>query len=123
MLYGTLVDCQREFDHETADLGWLHFAISIASSITRGCSAAQHRQGGSWWREEPGEIHPAGRPVRTAGHRVQRTLIAIIMDLTEDLNAIEDFVYDPAPRDSSGGWRRSAPQWCRIHRHLRTVLA
>src|SRR4051812_22788350 len=28
MLYGTLVDFQREFDAETRDIGWLHFAIS-----------------------------------------------------------------------------------------------
>ena len=45
------------------------------------------------------------------------------MELTEELNLIEDFVYDNAPRDER---RRLAPvrrTIVRLHRHLRTVLA
>jgi zinc transporter len=52
----------------------------------------------------------------------QRTLIALVMELTEELNLIEDFVYDNAPRDER---RRLAPvrrTVVRLHRHLRTVL-
>ncbi len=53
----------------------------------------------------------------------QRTLISIVMEMTEELNVIEDFVYDNAPRDER---RRLAPvrrTVVRLHRHLRTVLA
>jgi zinc transporter len=52
----------------------------------------------------------------------QRTLITLVMELTEELNLIEDFVYDNAPRDER---RRLAPvrrTVVRLHRHLRTVL-
>ena len=44
------------------------------------------------------------------------------MEITEELNVIEDYVYDNAPRDER---RRLAPvrrTVVRIHRHLRTVL-
>ena len=124
MLYGTLVDCQREFDHETADLGWLHFAISDRFIITTRLQPLRSIDRARQLVEK----NPAKftRPVDLFELLVtefQRTLIAIVMDLTEDLNAIEDFVYDPAPRDER---RRLAPvrrTVVRIHRHLRTVLA
>lgn len=124
MLYGTLVDCQREFDHETADLGWLHFAISDRFIITTRLQPLRSVDRARALIEK----NPAkyARPVDLFELLVtefQRTLISIVMDLTEELNVIEDFVYDNAPRDER---RRLAPvrrTVVRIHRHLRTVLA
>ncbi len=52
----------------------------------------------------------------------QRTLISLVIEMTEELNLIEDFVYENAPRDER---RRLAPvrrTIVRLHRHLRTVL-
>jgi len=123
MLYGTLVDCQREFDHETADLGWLHFAISDRFIITTRLQPLRSVERARLLIEK----NPAKftRPVDLFELLVtefQRTLISIVMDLTEELNIIEDFVYDTAPRDER---RRLAPvrrTVVRIHRHLRTVL-
>ncbi len=34
MVFGTLVDFQRDFDQDTHNLGWLHFAISDGFIIT-----------------------------------------------------------------------------------------
>ncbi len=52
----------------------------------------------------------------------QRGLIALVLELTEELNQIEDFVYDSELRDER---RRLAPVRrliVRLHRHLRTML-
>lgn len=123
MLYGTLVDCQREFDHETADLGWLHFAISDRFIITTRLQPLRSVERARGLLEK----NPAkfARPVDLFELLViefQRTLISIVMEITEELNVIEDYVYDNAPRDER---RRLAPvrrTVVRIHRHLRTVL-
>ncbi|MFN3442456.1 MAG: CorA family divalent cation transporter, partial [Rhizobium rosettiformans] len=34
LLFGTLIDFQREFDSTTRDIGWLHFALSERFIIT-----------------------------------------------------------------------------------------
>jgi zinc transporter len=34
MLFGTLVDFQREFDQDTRDIGWLHFVLTDRMLIT-----------------------------------------------------------------------------------------
>ncbi|KQV68439.1 transporter [Rhizobium sp. Root1220] len=124
MLYGTLVDCQREFDHETADLGWLHFAISDRFIITSRLQPLRSVERARMLIEK----NPAkfARPVDLFEALViefQRTLISIVMEMTEQLNVIEDYVYDNTPRDER---RRLAPvrrTVVRLHRHLRTVLS
>ncbi|MBP2447128.1 hypothetical protein JOH51_004567 [Rhizobium leguminosarum] len=124
MLYGTLVDCQRDFDQDTNNLGWLHFAMSDRFIITTRLQPLRSvERARALIEKNPGKF---SRPVDLFELLViefQRTLIAIVMELTEELNLIEDFVYDNAPRDER---RRLAPvrrTVVRLHRHLRTVLA
>ncbi|WP_454848411.1 transporter [Rhizobium binxianense] len=124
MLYGTLVDCQREFDRDTSDLGWLHFAMSDRFIITTRLQPLRSvERARAMIEKNPGKF---SRPVDLFELLViefQRTLIAVVIELTEELNQIEDFVYDNTPRDER---RRLAPvrrTIVRLHRHLRTVLA
>ncbi|MBB4576154.1 transporter [Rhizobium sp. MC63] len=124
MLYGTLVDCQRDFAQDTNNLGWLHFAMSDRFIITTRLQPLRSVERARGLIEKnPGKF---GRPVDLFELLViefQRTLIAIVIELTEELNQIEDIVYDNAPRDER---RRLAPvrrTVVRLHRHLRTVLA
>ncbi|ANL26806.1 magnesium transporter CorA-like protein [Rhizobium phaseoli] len=124
MLYGTLVDCQRDFAQDTNNLGWLHFAMSDRFIITTRLQPLRSVERARGLIEKnPGKF---ARPVDLFELLViefQRTLIAIVIELTEDLNQIEDIVYDNAPRDER---RRLAPvrrTVVRLHRHLRTVLA
>jgi zinc transporter len=81
MLYGTLVDCQREFDHETADLGWLHFAISDRFIITTRLQPLRSVERARGLLEKnPAKI---ARPVDLFELLViefQRTLISIVME-------------------------------------------
>ena len=124
LVYGTLVDFQREFDNDTRDIGWLHFFVSDRVIITTRLQPlrsidrvrAAIEKNASRYRQ-PIDVF------ETLVAEFQRTLISLVMELTEELNLIEDFVYDNAPRDER---RRLAPvrrMVVRLHRHLRTVLA
>ncbi|TCU19076.1 transporter [Rhizobium sullae] len=123
MLFGTLIDCQREFDQDTADLGWLHFAISDRFIITTRLQPLRSLERTRAMIEK--NSAKFSRPVDLFELLViefQRTLISVVMELTEELNLIEDFVYDNVSRDER---RRLAPARrtiVRLHRHLRNVL-
>jgi zinc transporter len=123
LIYGTLIDFQKEFASETRDIGWLHFFVSERIIITTRLQPLR-----SIDRLKVAVEKNAGRYRRpidvfeTLVAEFQRTLIALVMELTEELNLIEDFVYDNAPRDER---RRLAPvrrTVVRLHRHLRTIL-
>ncbi len=108
MLYGTLVDFEREFDQDTSDLGWLHFAISDRFIITTRLQPLRSvDRARAMIEKNPAKF---ARPIDLFEMLViefQRTLIASCMELTEELNLIEDFVYDNAgARRAAGGWRR-----------------
>lgn len=123
MLFGTLVDFQREFDQDTRDIGWLHFVLTDRMIITTRLKPLRSVE-----RARMGVEKNAARfssPLDIFELLViefQRTLISLVIEMTEELNLIEDFVYDNAPRDER---RRLAPvrrTIVRLHRHLRTVL-
>jgi len=122
-LYGTLVDFQREFDKETRDFGWLHFAVSDRFIITTRLQPLHSVD------RLKAAVDKNSNRYLTPSHvfeglvaEFQRSLINLVMETTEELNAIEDMVYDSETRDER---RRLAPlrrTVVRLHRHLRTVL-
>ncbi|WP_117191035.1 transporter [Rhizobium terrae] len=123
LLYGTLIDFQRDFASETRDIGWLHFFVSGKVIITTRLQPLRSIDRVRAALEKNAARYK--RPIdvfETIVAEFQRTLISLVMELTEELNQIEDFVYDNAPRDER---RRLAPvrrTVVRLHRHLRTVL-
>lgn len=123
LVHGTLVDFQREFDSETRDIGWLHFFVSDRIIITTRLQPLRSidRVRGAVEKNASRFKRPID-VFETIVAEFQRTLITLVMELTEELNLIEDFVYDNAPRDER---RKLAPvrrTVVRLHRHLRTVL-
>lgn len=123
MLFGTLVDFQREFDQETSDIGWLHFVFTGRFLITTRLQPLRSVERVRMAVEK--NAAKFANPIDLFELLVvefQRTLISLVIEITEELNLIEDFVYDNAPRDER---RRLAPvrrTIVRLHRHLRTVL-
>ena len=122
--FGTLVDFQRDFASETRDIGWLHFAITETMIVTtrlqplRSIDRARHsiERNGAKYRKP---AHVFETPVA----EFQRRMIALAMELSEELNLIEDMVYAETPGYER---RRLAPlrrTVARLHRHLRAVLA
>ncbi|CDZ65654.1 Mg2+/Co2+ transporter [Neorhizobium galegae bv. orientalis] len=123
LVYGTLVDFQREFDSETRNIGWLHFFVSDRIIITTRLQPLRSIDRVRAAIEKNASRY--NKPIdvfETLVAEFQRTLIVLVMELTEEMNIIEDFVYDNTPRDER---RRLAPirrTVVRLHRHLRTVL-
>jgi zinc transporter len=123
LAYGTLVDFQRDFDNDTRDIGWLHFFVSERIIITTRLQPLRSIDRVRSAVEKNGTRYR--RPIdvfETLVAEFQRTMITLVMEFTDELNLIEDFVYDNAPRDER---RRLAPvrrTVVRLHRHLRTVL-
>ncbi|WP_246658337.1 transporter [Rhizobium sp. FKY42] len=122
-IYGTLVDFQREFDSNTRDIGWLHFAVVEGMIITTRLQPLRSidRVRASL-EKNPARCRQPIDIFEMIVIEFQRTLISLVMELTEELNQIEDIVYDSDARDER---RRLAPvrrTIVRLHRHLRTIL-
>jgi zinc transporter len=124
MLFGTLVDFQREFDQNTRNLGWLHFVISDRFIITTRLQPLRSvDRARATIEKNPAKFKSPVDIFELLVIEFQRTLISLVIEMTEELNLIEDFVYDNAPRDER---RRLAPvrrTIVRLHRHLRTILS
>jgi zinc transporter len=123
MVYGTLVDFERTFDQLTKTIGWLHFAVTDRVIITTRLHPLR-----SIDRVKAAiEKNPRClRPIDLFEMMVvefQRTMIGLVLELTEELNVIEDEVYGEAGHNDQprlAPLRRTA---VRLHRHLRTLLA
>ncbi|MFD1746670.1 transporter [Rhizobium helianthi] len=122
-VYGTLVDFQREFDSDTRDIGWLHFAVVDRMIITTRLQPLRSiDRVRATLEKNPARCRQPIDIFEMIVVEFQRTLISLVMELTEELNQIEDIVYDNTPRDER---RRLAPvrrTVVRLHRHLRTIL-
>ncbi len=123
IVHGTLVDFERTFDTETKTIGWLHFAVSDSFVITTRLHPLRSIDRVKAAVEKTSRCT---RPIDLFEMMVvefQRTLISLVLELTEELNVIEDDVYGEAGHNSQprlAPLRRTA---VRLHRHLRTLLA
>ena len=124
LLFGTLVDCQREFDRETADVGWLHFAIGDGFIITTRLQPLRSVDRARAAIEKSAVKFTCPLDIfELLVIEFQRTLIALVIEMTEELNLIEDFVYENAPRDERARLPPLRRTIVRLHRHLRTMLS
>nr|WP_246329534.1 transporter [Chthonobacter rhizosphaerae] len=122
VVHGVLTDLEREFDYETRDIGWFRFAFSDRLIITarlhplRCIETARHAV-------ENGRAH--SHPVHIFESIVlefQKTLVRLVVEMTDELDTIEDHVFDDVPRDERrrlGPVRRTI---VRLHRQLRATI-
>lgn len=123
LICGTLVDFQRGFDEMTSDIGWLHFALTDRLIVTTRLHPLRSVDRARAAVEKSNKIRSPQDILSTLVIEFQRTVMAIVLEINEELNGIEDFVYENAERDES---RRLAPARrtiIKLHRHLRTELA
>ncbi|MCL6706152.1 transporter [Pseudomonas sp. R2.Fl] len=124
VVFGTLVDFQREFDSETRDIGWLHFALSDRFIITSRLQPIRSiDRVRAALEKNPGKYRGPIQLFEMLVAEFQRGMIKIVMELTEELNAIEDIVYDSELRDERRRLAAVRRVVVRLYRHLRTVLA
>ena len=123
MICGTLVDFQRDFDEMSSEIGWLHFAVTDKLIVTTRLHPLRSIDRARAAIEKSARI---GSPLDVLGALVtefQRTVVTLVHEINEELNLIEDYVYEDAEKDET---RRLAPARrtiVKLHRHLRTELA
>ncbi len=123
MVYGTLVDFERTFDAVTKTIGWLHFAVTDKLIITTRLHPLRSIDRVKAAVEKNARCTQPIDLFEMMVVEFQRTLISLVLELTEDLNEIEDDVYGEAGHNHQprlAPLRRTA---VRLHRHLRTLLA
>lgn len=123
VVHGTLVDFERTFDAVTQTIGWLHFAVSDRMIITTRLHPLRSVDRVKAAVEKSARCR---RPIDLFEMLVvefQRTLITLVLELTEELNVIEDHVYGEAGHSKQPGLAPLRRTVVRLHRHLRTVLA
>ncbi|OHV85724.1 transporter [Ensifer sp. LCM 4579] len=122
-VHGTLVDFERTFDAVTKTIGWLHFAVSDRIIITTRLHPLRSIDRVKAAIEKNAKCT---RPIDLFEMLViefQRTLITLVLELTEELNVIEDRVYGEAGHRKQPGLAPLRRTAVRLHRHLRTILA
>ncbi|TPP11906.1 transporter [Rhizobium glycinendophyticum] len=123
LLFGTLIDFQREFDATTRDIGWLHFALTDRFIITTRLQPIRSVDKVRAAVEKNAARYATPLQLfEVLVAEFQRGLIAVVLELTDELNQIEDLVYGSELRDER---RRLTPVRrliVRLHRHLRTML-
>src|SRR5262249_13378473 len=123
MICGTLVDFQRDFDEMSSEIGWLHFAVTDKLIVTTRVHPLRSIDRARLAVEKSAKI---AAPLDVLGALVtefQRTGGTRLHEIKEELNLIEDSVYEDAEKDEP---RRLAPARrtiVKLHRHLRTELA
>ena len=123
MICGTLVDFQRDFDEMSSEIGWLHFAVTNTLIVTTRLHPLRSIDRARAAIEKSARI---SSPLDVLGALVaefQRTVVTLVHEINEELNLIEDYVYEDAEKDET---RRLAPARrtiVKLHRHLRTELA
>jgi zinc transporter len=123
LICGTLVDFQRGFDEMTSEIGWLHFAVTERMIVTTRVHPLRSVDRARGAIEKSTRIRS---PMDVMGAMVvefQRTVMAIVLEINEELNLIEDFVYENAQRDESRKLAPARRTIIKLHRHLRTELA
>lgn len=123
LLFGTLIDFQREFDATTRNIGWLHFALSDRFIITTRLQPIRSvDKVRTAVEKNPSRYASPLQVFEVLVQEFQRGMIALVLELTDELNQIEDRVYGSELRDER---RRLTPVRrliVRLHRHLRTML-
>lgn len=124
MLFGTLVDFQHEFGQDTRDIGWLHFALTDRMLITSRLQPLRSLDRGRMLIEK--NAARFSRPLDIFELLVvefQRSMISVVIEMSEELNSIEDFLHGNTSRDERTRLPPIRRTIVRLHRHLRTVLS
>ena len=120
---GTLVDFQREFDEMSSEIGWLHFAVTDRLIVTTRLQRLQSVDRARSAIEKSSRIRGPLDVLAALVSEFQRTVVAMVREINDELNLIEDYVYEDGERDET---RRLAPARrtiVKLHRHLRTEIA
>lgn len=120
---GTLVDFQREFDEMSSEIGWLHFAVTDRLIVTTRLHPLRSIDRARAAIEKSARIRQPLDVLTALVVEFQRTVVGLVHEINDELNLIEDHVYEDGERDEIRKLAPARRTIVKLHRHLRTELA
>ncbi|MGV3548270.1 transporter [Rhizobium sp.] len=120
---GTLVDFQRDFDEVSSEIGWLHFAVTERLIVTTRLHPLRSIDRARGAIEKSARIKGPLDVLAALVIEFQRTVVGLVHEINDELNLIEDYVYEDGERDETRKLGPARRTIVKLHRHLRTELA
>jgi zinc transporter len=121
VLYGHLADFRREFDADSTEFAWLHFALGERFLITGRVKAVQSAER---LRQAIGAGYSFANPASLLAHLL--SLYSDVLDmalhrLSDELEMIEDHVLDEHHRGERKRLMLTRREIAQLHRHMRAL--
>ncbi len=121
VLFGHLADFRREFDADSTEFAWLHFALGERFLITGRVTAVQSAER---LRQMIGAGYSSKSPANLLSHLI--SLYSDVLDmslhrLSDELEMIEDHVLDEHHRGERKRLMFTRREIAQLHRHMRAM--
>lgn len=123
VLHGVFTDIERAFDYDTNDIGWFRFAASERLIVTARLHPLRCVEAARLAVDRGLAIHGAVGVFAAVVTEFEKVLDALVVEMSDELDRIEDYVFETAPRDERrrlGPVRRTV---VRLNRQLRASVA
>lgn len=123
VLHGVFTDIERAFDHDTEDIGWFRFAVSERLIVTARLHPLRCVEAARFAVDRGLGIHHAVDAFAAIVTEFEKVIDGLIIEMSDELDHIEDYVFETAPRDERrrlGPVRRTI---VRLNRQLRASVA
>jgi len=121
VLFGHLADFRREFDADSTEFAWLHFALGERFLITGRVKAVQSAER---LRQVIGAGYSFDSPASLLSHLLSLytdVLDTALHQLSDDLEMIEDHVLDEHHRGERKRLMLTRREIAQLHRHMRAM--
>ncbi|SNY91920.1 zinc transporter [Cohaesibacter sp. ES.047] len=122
-VYGTLVDFQRGFDDQGAEIGWLHFVVTNRVIVTTRLKPLRSLDRVRSILAKTTRVRSPLDVFALLVTEFQRTVLDVVVETTETLNDIEDVVYEETAEEETRSLAPARRMIIRLNRHLRTEIA
>ncbi|WP_237154000.1 transporter [Oryzibacter oryziterrae] len=123
VLHGVFTDLERAFDYETHDIGWFRFAVTGRLIITARLHPLRCIEATRLAVERGLSLREPVEVFESIVREFERVVDGLVADMRDELDTIEDYVFEVAPRDERrrlGPVRRTV---VRLNRQLRASIS
>lgn len=122
VLHGVLTDLERAFDYDTQDIGWFRFAVAGHLIVTARLHPLRCIEAARLAVDRGRVISAPLGVIETIVVEFERVVDSLIVEMSDELDRIEDYVFETAPRNERrrlGPVRRTV---VRLNRQLRATV-
>lgn len=123
VLHGVLTDLERAFDYDTQDVGWFRFAVADRLIVTARLHPLRCVEAARLAIDRGLAVTEPIGVLETIVAEFERVVDTLIVEMGDELDSIEDYVFETAPRNERqrlGPVRRTV---VRLNRQLRATVS